>query len=323
MPVKVVNGRQDEVRSFLLNAELFICYRGIPKAVKSRKVKLLHHIYLFLRVIEESTHIYPFGASMSILPSLPLSNMQFPSLRTYSLVNGNDLDECCGDNFELGLLDSPDTRSSFRDSTIFGLIYGFPEELLAFISRATAIANEISMITPHGALNIPHHLVDRSQSLEHDICTWKYEVGFGDTAEELSSTTNRKVIAPLILAIHGAILVYFYRRVKVIHPFALQPHVESIVKHLEQHEEEKITSSVMNAGIVWPGFIAAVEALDEQLQQRAFRWLRECARRTGMRNFDTAADFAMELWKYRDAEGDVTISWTKLVQDRNSQLIFS
>ncbi|RSL41410.1 hypothetical protein CEP54_015829 [Fusarium duplospermum] len=101
--ISVVTGQQEAARSYLLNAELFIGLRGAPKVNKSRKVKLLHSIYLFLRVIEESTYMYPPEKQPLTSLSRAPDSVLFPSLRTHSLCLGRDLDDSCGMAFEFGL----------------------------------------------------------------------------------------------------------------------------------------------------------------------------------------------------------------------------
>lgn len=210
-----------------------------------------------------------------------------------------------------------------RDSSIFGDIYGFPERLLSFISQVTALANELAVYCGGDADSIPSHLVRTSKTLERSICTWEYADDVMLGIDGSLPQANQTIITHLVIAIHSAILIFYYRRVVGIHPLVLQSLVEKVIDELEQHEYEKAALFISNTGIVWPGFIAIVEALDNQLQQRLYSWLRNCARTTGMRNFDVAADFALELWEYRRQVNDPTISWLQLVRDRRHALVLT
>ncbi|KAI8653676.1 Zn(2)-C6 fungal-type domain-containing protein [Fusarium sp. Ph1] len=321
--ISVVTGQQEEARSYLLNAELFISLRGAPKVNKSRKVKLLHSIYLFLRVIEESTYMYPHEkqplASLSRAPE----SMLFPSLRTHSLCLGRDLDESCGMAFEFGLFGGLEDQ---ENPAFFKEIYGFPQDLLSFISRATFLANEISMHRRRfSELSMTTELENRCAVLEGEICSWNnYNDGTeGDSDDPIAAFANRAIMSHLITAFHCAVLIFFYRRVRQLHPFLLQPFVEKTIANLEAFEQEQRKFSLVNCGIVWPGFIAGAEAVDPDLQARFHKRLQDCSRSSGMQNFGFAADFLQDFWALRRQKGNENMTWMDMVRDRQLALVLT
>ncbi|KAM5379640.1 hypothetical protein ACJZ2D_003834 [Fusarium nematophilum] len=296
--ISVVTGQQQEARSFLLNAEVFICLRGIPKVEKSRKVKLLHSIYLFLRVIEESTYIYPQERPQLVTPSLPLNAMRFPSLRTHRLCLGRDLDVFCGTDFEAGLFGGPDSSNSQKRAAIFEEVYGFPEELFSFISRATYLANEVFMFqNQFPGFSVTSELEDRCRQLENEICAWIPPAsGLGRDGDEdpVSTFANKNIMPHLVVAFHCAVVIFFYRRVRHLNPLVLQTHVEKTIANMEGFEQEQRNFSLVNCGVVWPG---------------------------GMRNFDLAADLLRDLWELRRQNPNIT--WMDLVRDRRLSLVLT
>ncbi|RSL93111.1 hypothetical protein CEP52_013457 [Fusarium oligoseptatum] len=321
--ISVVTGQQEEARSYLLNAELFISLRGAPKVNKSRKVKLLHSIYLFLRVIEESTYMYPAEkqplASLSHAPE----SMLFPSLRTHSLCLGRDLDESCGMAFEFGLfgaLENQENPAFFRE------IYGFPQDLLSFISRATFLANQISMHRRRfPELSMTTELEHHCTVLEGEICSWKNysDDAEGEADDPIAAFANRAIMSHLITAFHCAVLIFFYRRVRQLHPFLLQPFVEKTITNLEAFEQEQRNFSLVNCGIVWPGFIAGAEAVDLELQARFYKRLQDCSRSSGMHNFGFAAEFLQDFWALRGQKGNENMTWMDMVRDRQLALVLT
>lgn len=324
---QVVTGQQEEARSYLLNAEMFIGFRGAAKANKSKKVKLLHSIYLFLRVIEESTYIYPSERQLLASPSLPVEGMRFPSLRTHSMYLGRDLDEYIGMDFEFGLFgefDSPTTSGYFKD------IYGFPQELISFISRATFLANEITALrNSYPELSITSDLEHRCAKLEAEICAWS-DHGSPPSFDDLedndpaSAFANRAIMAHLIAAFHSAAIIFFYRRVRRLNTVLLQPWAEKTLAHLHEFEREQRRFSLINCGIVWPGFIAGAEALDPALQAGFDTHLRTWARLSGMRNFELAANTLQDLWRARRAEGGhERMTWMDYVGHRQLSLVLT
>ncbi|RMJ07776.1 hypothetical protein CDV36_012626 [Fusarium kuroshium] len=321
--ISVVTGQQEEARSYLLNAELFISLRGAPKVNKSRKVKLLHSIYLFLRVIEESTYMYPPEKQPFTSLSHAPETMLFPSLRTHSLCLGRDLDESCGMAFEFGLfggLENQENPAFFRE------IYGFPQELLSFISRATFLANQISMHRRRfPELSMTAELEHHCTVLEGEICSWKNnsDDAEGDADDPIAAFANRAIMSHLITAFHCAVLIFFYRRVRQLHPFLLQPFVEKTITNLEAFEQEQRNFSLVNCGIVWPGFIAGAEAVDLELQARFYKRLQDCSRSSGMHNFGFAAEFLQDFWALRGQKGNENMTWMDMVRDRQLALVLT
>ncbi|KAL5596632.1 hypothetical protein BROUX41_006670 [Berkeleyomyces rouxiae] len=324
--IAVVTGQQNEARSFLLNAELFICLRGIPKARKSRNLKLLHCIYLFLRVIEESTYIYPLDRPPLGNLSIPLDNMLFPSLRTNSLCVGRDLDQQCGMNFERGLFSDPGAFEKTPHPTYFFEIYGIPHELLSFISRTTFLANEmcLSERNPPG-FTVTFDLQDACNKLDAEICGWKYFTAMSQNKVEdpLSSFANQNIMPHLILAFHNAVLIYFYRRIRRVHPLMLQHWVEMTLNELELYEQKQHDFSIVNCGVVWPMFIAGAEAMDEILQARFLKKLHEDAKTSGMWNFELAASILAKLWKLRRESDEPFLTWMDFVRERRLSLVMT
>ncbi|POR38327.1 hypothetical protein TPAR_01466 [Tolypocladium paradoxum] len=302
---------------------MFIGFRGASKANKSKKVKLLHSIYLFLRVIEESTYMYPSEKQLLTSPYLPTENMRFPSLRTHSMCLGRDLDESTGMDFEFGLfgeLDNPKRSGFFKD------IYGLPQELISLISRATFLANEITMLrSRYPEFSTTSDLGNRCAELETEICAWSDEGATGDAESDdpVAAFANRAIMAHLTEAFHCATIIFFYRRVRQLNPLLLQPWVEKTLANLQEFEQEQRRFSLINCGIVWPGFIAGAEALDLGLQARFHKHLRDCAKLSGMRNFELAANTLQDLWRARQGEGGENMTWMDLVRDRQLSLVLT
>ncbi|KAJ5413718.1 fungal-specific transcription factor domain-containing protein [Penicillium cosmopolitanum] len=324
--ISVVNGQQAEARSFLLNADMFICLRGIPKVNKSRKVKLLHQIYLFLRIIEESTYVFPQETQQRLSFSLPHNKMKFPSLRTHSLHVGRDLDEHCGGDLELGLFGAPGDEDCQQNSTLFGQIYGIPETLLSFISRISSLADEIGNLNNQSkGLTMTDELERRCRNLENEICSWSSDRdSVGDNIDDpISMSANRAFIPHLVVALHSAVIIFFYRRVRKLNSFLLQSYAEKAIVAIERAEKVKLGFSVVNTGIVWPVFIAAAETMNPDLQLRSSKLLRDCAKTSGLRNFDVAEGLLQDLWKRRRGDGNAEISWVDLVIERKLTLVLT
>lgn len=312
----------NESRSFLLDAEKYILLYGKGKAPKSRKVATLHHIFLFLRVIEESSFIYPPGASCKPPDhrALEQTTLRFPSLKTHSYTLGLDLDGADMQDFEFEY-----NESDNRKGTMFAELYGIDVGLVSLISRTTALANHI-MAEKDLNNSVSTEVLRRSKMLENEITAWTWDASlevpiYNEQGRE-DFEINQMVMKHLATAIHRALLIYLYRRVFDLHSSMLQGLVDEIIQSLYLCREVMIKAGIVHCGVVWPGFIAASEALGEERQAKLLSFLRRSADISGLRSFDVAADVVQEVWRLR-RETDPDTTWIDVVRDQGKALVLS
>lgn len=205
---------------------------------------------------------------------------------------------------------------------MFQEIYGIPESLLSLLSRSTSLGNEIMTQrgdTFMGTLSL--ELLTRSKQLEDEITDWPSINLLPNYATSVLASSD--LVAHLMTAaLHSGLLIYFYRRVSDLHPSILQSLVDTTISYLKLCKDEMTKVGSINCGIVWPGFIAAVEALGEERQRGIRDFLIESASVSGMRSFDLAAHIAEEVWKARQVSGP-RYSWVDLVRERNMSLVLT
>jgi arginine metabolism regulation protein II len=322
---QVASGQFRDVRAYLGDAEKLICMGGIPKRFKSRKTRILHYIFLFLRVIEESTYIYPEGENGRRLgiDELNKDDLLFPSIQTHVLQTSQASSTFSRAEFEMGLLSIvPNSPSLLME------IYSIPLSLFSLISRATSLANALDLEAPAEAdkLRDPER-AKQIKKLENEICTWNIEdaiiVETGAIDETVdASPANDGRTQHLILALHNALMLYFYRRIYNVNPWLLQSFVVKVLEHLQMVEQEKLEFNILNTSIVWPGFIAAAEACGEESRRISLAWLKGNWRKSGWRSFEQAAIIAEELWNTRQS-GNHDITWVDLLKGRGTTLVLT
>jgi len=293
---------------------------------------MLHHIFLFIRIFEESTFIYPprIGTWRIENPSMAAhqgDTMRFPSLVTNTIANGDGTDIPCAVALDQNLV-----AGSSGGNWLFGDIYGIPEALLVLISHTTRLAHEATERQRHGTEQLPEvdDFEKRAKVVENMICNWRPTIE-PEALDHISATCNREVggfepedaIAHhLCRALHAALIIYFYRRVRGVHPMVLQHYVRETLDQLLLLEEAKAARNVFSGSISWPGFIAACEALSKDLQDRLLAWLRRVGFQNGMRSCDAAAEVAMAVWKAR-SEGAEDVGWEMVMQQKNMALVLT
>lgn len=213
-------------------------------------------------------------------------------------------------------------------------VYGMPGSLLRLIIRTTGLIEEIEA-SPFGDTtpnSLPPELNQKAMLLEHSICSWGSGTDISKSRDYLPSIESADIgsyvseIRPEMLArtmskalstsVHHALLIHFFRSVRNTNPGILQHYVESVIWNLELHEQCKksFAPSRVNV-IVWPSFIAACEAIGEDLRLRSIGCIRH-ALWSGFRNHVVAERVTREVWKRRDM-GYWNTTWRSVVRGMN------
>ncbi|GME51868.1 Xylulose 5-phosphate/Fructose 6-phosphate phosphoketolase [Neofusicoccum parvum] len=309
----ITNGKLTDARKHLLDAQKLIKERGLSKVNPSRKVQMLQTMFLYLRIMEEATFVYPLSSDCALF-----RNSHSPSSARYPSLAGQEWFSPRGDgeSTDFPTLDDFFEKSNPDIQSLFARIYGIPESLVVLMSHITYLACEVrqTKATPHPNPSFADDLGRRCKAVEDLLCDWRSEEG----EEEGSSSGSDHAVQ----AFHGALIMYFYRAVRDINHFTLQHHVRKIKNHILALEGEKIAQNISSASVLYPGFIAAVEAEDPTDFSEACSWMRGCADRYGLRSFDRAADAASDLWHARQQEKEV-VPWPEMVLQRQYFMILS
>ncbi|KAL4748416.1 fungal-specific transcription factor domain-containing protein [Aspergillus terricola var. indicus] len=233
--LSIFNGENSSAQASLVDAEYLIRIRDLPKQHKSLKVRSLHHIYTFLRIMAEST----CGCALQdICPDRPSTSL-------------------------LAIEPSPEFLRSFR---------------LADVIR---VANEQELLHRDGPTvdaRIAVELKRRASMLEQYILSWDQSPEFKsndpttikdgpDTAIDQNLTATHFMMK----AMHQALILFYYRRVAKISALILQDTVRNCLNFLNRYdkarveESENVPSYTPDTAFLWPGFVAACEALDPEL----------------------------------------------------------
>lgn len=333
--VCVVSGQMQEARCYLLDAERFIYMQSLKKHKRSRKVNMLHSIYLYLRVIEESTFTpvsdsQPFLAdhTCAITEETPSAICRYPSLWTDRLKLSSNMDSRDMVDLETRLVKFPADQD---EPTMFEQIYGIPESLFRLISHATHLADAVRRSRYTYPSGMSQELAQQAKLLEAKICDWKNPyrllakvqtlVVYGPTESSDKIEVRTDLLFDFLEAMHSALIIYFYRRVRDMNAIALQHWVGRTIHHLLEHERKKNKHGDTSAYVAWPGFIAACEALDPAHREQIAAFMFRAGQQSGMGMFDTASDVASRVWAARDDTGSLDVSWSDILATSRNGLI--
>ncbi|KAF7557183.1 hypothetical protein G7Z17_g963 [Cylindrodendrum hubeiense] len=308
-------------RIFLLDAERLIRLRGLAKA-NPYKIRLLHHMYTHLRVIAESVSISPDS-----IMSGPVQNVQTAvDVRTFRLAEdslniGLDPDQEKG--LELGYRDIHLEIQGQWKETLYPVIYGIPESLMTLLSQTISVANEktrlesLALCNPKLSVDLAHHV----KTLETSIWSWSLatESMGPPRPAHLPSDSGELIDHPqarsMALAIHQALLIYFYRRVHDLNAMILQDMVKKTLDFLEPCMEQMIDDQDFAASLAWPAFIAACEAATPDVQEKALKCLTATDERGLFFTPKPAKQIVSSIWDRRKQSGDWTLSWPCVLVD--------
>lgn len=225
------------------------------------------------------------------------------------------------------------------DDTLFPDIYGIPESLMALLSQVIRLANEQELLNRGGPTvdaRIAGELKRRASLLEKYILSWESSPKFKSAAIKDDQATdvsqNQKIQTAtdfMVQAMHQALILFYYRRVPNISALILQDTVRNCLDFLTRYETARVEESVAAApfthtpdsAILWPGFVAACEALDPALQKGLLDWLVATGHRTSLGPFSAAAGTAQCVWKARSVTKDYTLSWFDVMKHERCPII--
>ncbi|OJD36538.1 c6 transcription factor [Diplodia corticola] len=249
--ISVFSGAVENTRAYLLDAERLIRLRGLTKPRISRKVRLLHHCYAYIRLMHETT--WPSTASSSSFRIEDWQPLSSPHDAAASASATAATAASCDDNdsasastpdpdpttpwhrpkpFHLGVHDLHlAIPGDFAQHTLYPSVYGIPESLMQLISQTTRLGNERDAIlnspTTNPSSTPPARLFFlRAKAVETAILRQlrddddeevaiderQYEYEYVD-ADPAAVASNRRAVAHLRRALGAALAVYFYRRV--------------------------------------------------------------------------------------------------------------
>ncbi|KAJ0159727.1 Arginine metabolism regulation protein II, partial [Colletotrichum tanaceti] len=329
--VSVMYNGSRAVKIFLLDAERLIRLRGLAMP-RTFHVRVLHHVYTHLRVIAESTDI-AIDAPRTQTQTQTQAQAQAQaatevavSLRKFRIAEdslGADLDLSREKPAEIGYSDIHLDISGHWPATMYPDIYGVPESLMTLLSQTISFANEkvkleaVAMYDPRVSLALPRHI----KQLEHNIWSWSLEsrdVESGPSRpRELVTGHTRLVDHPavrsLTLAMHQALVIYFYRRVHNLSAMVVQDAVRRTLDFLQPCLGEAADDHDLATSIGWAGFVAACEAVTPDLQDKGREVLEAIDNKGWVFGTDKPSTLAQSVWDRRRETGDWTLSWPDLM----------
>ncbi|PYH96501.1 hypothetical protein BO71DRAFT_481946 [Aspergillus ellipticus CBS 707.79] len=276
----ILSGQQQDARCYMVDAERLLRLRGLPKRRISQKARLLHHVYTWLRIVGESTYVlHDYTPSDSFTEALKHKfqyqkveySTQIPSERNPRLDDFLRLDRRPADS-DLNIDEPKETNVGLHDihledsrkypDTLYCRIYGVSETWLSLVSQTTRLANVMETFRvarescPTNRISVEawEALHRRSVRLESMVCAFNRRKAEEDICDSTSHLA--KSHESILHALNSALVIFFYRRIRQVHPIILEGQVDRVISKLGELDAALTEASHSGPGTAWPLFIA-------------------------------------------------------------------
>lgn len=299
--LSMFSGSRGQAEDYFLEAEKLIRLRGL-KRKKSRKVRLLHHCYVFERLFYESTFISAGDSTKrrhvrEAVESSGLIRYSHDSL-SFRLPTWNSLDQRMSEfkSQEVGENDLHLERPGVFSATLYPEIFGVPELWAQGLSLVIRLANEkdaAAQDSRPSCLSLKD-FISWAKSIEQLI---NHLEPPRQTTIGHDSQVNQVVLKNMLDAVQQALAIYFYRRIYDVEASILQQKVVNVRDCLLRCEAADSSVVYGSAGFIWPAFVAACEAEDPMVQSSFADWFDNAAQRSGLSRFTDTLQSIRQTWQ--------------------------
>ncbi|KAF5987341.1 ARG81-like transcription factor [Fusarium coicis] len=266
--IAILSGNRDEAEYFFLETEKFIRTKGLNRR-KSRKVRLLHHCYVFERLSHESTFtqntlnldhrnrvreaIEASGASAYSQDSLSFR------LTTWSNLD-QEMHKVKGQ--EEGENDLHLQHPGIWSATLYPEIFGVPELHLFMLSLVIRLAREKEQNQDeliNSGLTLKEFMA-RAKAVERwikQLHVLRQSIWMVEAPVDPEHQQSVNLLNSLADTMQHALSVYFYRRIYDLDPSMLQKHVLGVRDRLLEFDASDAGMGYGSLRLIWPAFVSA------------------------------------------------------------------
>ena len=329
--MQILCEKQTDTRSLFLATESLIRLRGLVKPYISRRARLLHHMYTWIRILTESTFLlhdeitqpptfnFPLPTPVISL-QVPSSNNRLPpsiQVDTFLRIeptksrNDNDLNIDELKDAKAGLDDIHLEDSRTFKGTMHMQINGVSETWLSLLSQTMRLANVLDRVHAGQQQQQQQQQVQpetlaglqrRAAHLEDMICSFTSR----DQPQALhnnndNNNEHNRLQQPMVRALNSALVLYFYRRVRSVNSCILQGYVTQIIDAITDFESALAQHGLDDGGpgTGWPVFLAGCEAIGAERREFLLNWMERAEAKCGIPAYARARDIMVEVWRRR------------------------
>lgn len=295
-------------------AERYIRTKGLTKRRLSRKVRLLHHCYAYLRIINETVLLPDIvtdkGHELQSILDAPGPPSEAP-LRITKWMVVPDFGLSSAKDLQLGQNDLHLEFPGRWDLTMYPEIFGIPESFVGLVSHVTRLGNERDRLlngspADNGCTPTMRDFLLRAKLLDEHVCRWEPPSGPHHF---------------MFCAMQKALSIFFYRRVYDVDVTTLQHSVRQVRDLLAQSQTWYTESGQRGVFPVWPAFVTACEALSPDLQEFFQTWFEQGFQQGGLASFRLAASIVRDVWGNRAQVRGKAVHWPEIMRSKKLAMV--
>ena len=310
--VALVTGNRDQTECYFVEAEKFIRVKGLNRT-KSRKVRMLHHCYVFERMFHESTFL---GSSKSNHRQHTRKAIESSGAVIYSK-DGLSFRIADWSNLELQMQQLKSSEEGENDlhlekpgvwpQTLYPEIFGIPEDYMFALSLVIRLGEWKDSVAD--ALSLRDFL-EKAKIVERHVKNMGSSVSVLTSIGKEFQHDSDSALANMLNAMQNALGIYFYRRIYDIDASLLQKKVSNVAECLQGSIRTEPNDMYGSTRLLWPAFIAACEAEKFSDQISFSTWFQSSYRQSGLRYFENARETAERIWAKKSSTAGESITWS-------------
>lgn len=304
-------------------AARLINHMNARKSTFSRKAQSLHRIYLYLRVIYESTTVRKPRRGISRFAQSLGSQKTFgpqSAVPRSHLFIAND-----GTPSSMIAM-APDAlanESPVWDMYAYECIYGIPQSLLILLKESIEVIDEVESYRSNpDTLSIPETLSQACDELERKIMDWPLHEHL-NRCKQSRDNINATIIYHQTHAFLNALIIFFSQGVRFLSHRYLRQYVQAILDSIEAIEQLKSETKILAAPLFWPAFMGATEAFEPRHQDRFRQWYGQVGV-YGIEAVRTGREVVRDVWQMGPSVHRQTrCGWRVVVERRRDSLMLT
>ncbi|WXC67406.1 hypothetical protein SNK03_013200 [Fusarium graminearum] len=308
--ISVLSGNKGEAEYYFLETEKFIRLRGLKRR-KSRKVRLLHHCYVFERLSHESSFTncrLNLDHRNRVREAVEASDASIYSVDNLSfrLTSWRDLDQEMWKvkGQEEGENDLHLQHPGIWSATLYPEIFGVPELHLFMLSLVIRLAREKDE-SQDEAMPLKEFMA-RAKAVERwikQLHILRQSIWMTEAPVDTEQQQSFDLLNSLADTMQHALSVYFYRRIYDLDPSMLEKHVLGVRDRLLEFDDSDAGMGYGSLRLIWPAFIAACETDDAGIRDSFIQWFQSSSKKSGLRIFTETMERIQHVWDGRDGAG--------------------
>lgn len=322
--VDLVWGTMQDTNFYIKWCEKVIYTKMTYKKKLSSKAKILHRIFLSLKLIQDSTCLdlanikEDFGMTSLFGHDVRMrfeadihsnttkgridyivdSRVSSPMFVNKKLINTNKNDE----NFATDAL------------------YGLPNSLIALFSDTVQLLRKkIYHREIYGKM--PSDFQDQVLVLGNRLATWKLDWKLTDDSDANKFLSSmHEATYHHIMSFYHALTIYFDRLIQEVAPEEVQDKVAQTLEHLNLIQRLIAKDEAHIIPLFWQGFIAGCEAVSLELQMGFKKWGADIAQYLG--SYWGARQIMLEVWRRKKMK-EKRADWVSVIQDWEMNLMLN